>query len=182
MCVFTEGQLCFPIPTNPPGTSHILSPKHHYMRTQTLRDRHTLSPYCQDCVYVEADNTTALNPSTCDFLQTGLVPVSPLNSSWNTGKSRAAGWSTGHGPYPLFRVLNTLLLLSKWTALLWMWSTSISHSRTLQHSAMWREKQSWIHAWPGRTRQWMSSSEKKHANPVPFHKHRNTFALRRTLT
>lgn len=85
----------------------------------------SLPPYCQHCVYVEADNTTGLNPSTCDFLQTGLVPVFPLNSPWNAGKSRAAGWSTGRGPDSLFHVVNTLLVLSKWTALLWMWSTSI---------------------------------------------------------
>lgn len=147
MCVFMEGQLCSPILTNPPGTSP-------YTLT---RDQHTsISPYCQDCVYVEADNTTGLNPSTCDFLQTGLVPVSPQNSPWNTGKSGAAGWSTGHGPNPLFHVLNTLLLLSKLTALLWMWSTSVSHLHALQHAA---EKKSWIHTWPGRTHQWMSSSE-----------------------
>lgn len=174
VCFFTEGQLCSPILTNPPGTSHIPSPKHHYSHTQTLkRPAHiSLSPYCQDCVYVEADNTTGLNPSTCDFLQTGLVPVSPLNSPWNTGKSRAAGWSTGRGPNPLFHVLNTLLLLSKLTALLWMWSTSIRHSHTFQRAAMWTEKQSWIHAWAGSIHQWVSSTEEKHAIPVTFHTHR----------
>lgn len=119
--------------------------------TQILRDRCTsLPPYCQDCVYVEADNTTGLNPSTCDFLQTGLVPVSLLNSLWNTSKSRTAGWSTGHGPNPLFHVLNAPLLLSKWTALLWMWSTSVPHRRALQHAAMWTEKQSWKYTGSGK--------------------------------
>lgn len=93
---------------------HTHTNKHTHIHTQ----KPVHISYCQDCVYVEADNTTDLNPSTCDFLQTGLVPVSPLNSCRNAGKSWAAGWSTGHGPNPLFHVLNMQLLLSKWTALL----------------------------------------------------------------
>lgn len=38
LCVFAEGQLCSPIQTNPPGTPHTLSLKHHY--TQTLTDQY----------------------------------------------------------------------------------------------------------------------------------------------
>lgn len=184
-CVFTEGQLCSPILTNSPGTSHILSPKHRYTRrhththTQILGDQCTsLPPYCQDCVYVEADNTTGLNPSTCDFLQTGLVPVSLLNSLWNTGKSRAAGWSAGHGPNPLFHVLNAPLLLSKWTALLWMRSTSVPRWCALQHAAMWTEKPSWKCTGSGEAHTTeCPAMRKKHlkTNPVLFHILRNTF-------
>lgn len=67
--------------------------------------------------HVEADNTTGYNPSTCDFLQTGLVPVLPLNSPRNTSKSRAACWFAVSGLNPVFHVLNTPPLLSPPTAL-----------------------------------------------------------------
>lgn len=178
MCVFTEGQLCSPILTNPPGTSHVLSPKHHYTHAQTLGDQHTaLPPHCQDCGYVEADNTTGLNPSTCDFLQTGLVPVSPLNSPWNTGKSRAAGWSTGHDPNSLFHVLNTLLLLSKWTAPLWMWSTSVPRIATLFSVLPCGQKSRAEYMQD----QGASNSEcpavRKYTNPVLSHTLKNTLTL-----
>lgn len=77
MCVLTGGQLCFLILKLSWHFIHALTktPLHAHPDTQ-----HTSLPYWQDCVYVEADNTTGLNPSTCDFLQTGLVPVYPLNS------------------------------------------------------------------------------------------------------
>lgn len=121
----------------------LLTNKHHYTHTDQYI---SLSPYCQDCVYVEADNTTGLNPSTCDFLQTGLVPVFPLNSSWNTGESRAAGWSTGRGPNPLFHVPNALLLLSKWTALLSMWNVaSTAHALFSTLPSGQRSRAEWMH-------------------------------------
>lgn len=46
----------------------LLTYSHHKNITRTPRHQHTSRPpYCQHCVYVEADNTTGLNPSTCDF-------------------------------------------------------------------------------------------------------------------
>lgn len=183
LCVWACVCVCLLKVSYAPPSSQIplalLTYSHQNTITRTHRhseNQHTSHPpYCQDCVYVGADNTTGLNPSTCDFLQTGLVPVSPLNSPWNTGKSRAAGWSTGRGPNPLFHVLNTLLLLSKWTAMLWMWSTSISHfssaCRDVDRKAELNTCMTREHT-PVNVQQW-----EKYANPVPFHIHINTTPL-----
>lgn len=70
--------------------SHTLTKKLLHAYPDTQRPTH-ICTYCEHCVYVEDDNTTGFNPSTCDFLQTGLVPVSSLNSPSNTGKSWDAG-------------------------------------------------------------------------------------------
>lgn len=121
LCMFSGGHLYAPI-TNPPSIPEILqkTPSH--------------APWLCGCWCWQHNNPSSFY---LWHLTNRISPSFPTKYPLLDQKSRVAGWSVGCGPNPLIHIPNKLLLLSKWTALLWVWNTSTPDSCPHWRAVTW---------------------------------------------
>lgn len=109
--------------------AHVMYAHSTHRHPGTQNPPHMSLSLLQQYVCVAANNRTDLNLSTCDFLQTGLVAVSSLNSAEIPTISGMLADPQAVNLTLCFSTPECTTALSKRTALCWMWSTTISNAR-----------------------------------------------------